>query len=453
MISYDQFQSQEAMQELEKAGFPVKYQSVDKTDEAYLCLVDYIYEGKIKFPQNDEFEANLFDLVHFREKRKVDHTCLTGDTLISLVDGRNLTILELLDEQNKGKINWVYSFNEHTKKIEPKPIKDVLPTKIVDKIVKITLDNDKDIYCTLDHKIMTRDGSYIEAKNLQVNQALMPLYTKYPKDGKLTEYRMYYEPIEEQWHFEHRNFCLDDNFSHSVVHHCNFNHHDNTPTNLKRMTKSEHTILHNNLTKDYKKIAKSLSNYHKNNKNTEAYKLRNKHVSEGIKRNARLKMSPEHLSYILKKESYINERNLWLKTNYNLTWSNLSNSDKNKYSQLYRYYKNPQLYIHYENRKPLSKEQKEKISINSSSCKWFNDGEKTHFCTSEKAKEHNWIPGRLKMKQREYKNHKVKSIEFLNVDSIQMYDLSIEDNHNFALTSGVFVHNSNRTSEKILRIL
>lgn len=61
------------MQELEKAGFPVGYQSVDKTDEAYLLLVDYMYEGKVKFPYNDEFERNLFNLVHFREKRKVDH--------------------------------------------------------------------------------------------------------------------------------------------------------------------------------------------------------------------------------------------------------------------------------------------------------------------------------------------------------------------------------------------
>lgn len=73
MISYDTFQSQESMQELDKAGFPVSYQSVDRTDEAYLLLVDYIYEGKVKFPYNQEFEFNLFNLVHFREKRKVDH--------------------------------------------------------------------------------------------------------------------------------------------------------------------------------------------------------------------------------------------------------------------------------------------------------------------------------------------------------------------------------------------
>ena len=73
LITYDQFQSQESMQELDKAGFPVDYQSVDKTDEAYLTLIDYIGEERVKFPYNKEFEFNLFNLVHYREKRKVDH--------------------------------------------------------------------------------------------------------------------------------------------------------------------------------------------------------------------------------------------------------------------------------------------------------------------------------------------------------------------------------------------
>lgn len=73
LITYDQFQSQESMQELDKAGFPVAYQSVDRTDEAYLALIDYISEERIKFPYNKEFEFNLFNLVHYRDKRKVDH--------------------------------------------------------------------------------------------------------------------------------------------------------------------------------------------------------------------------------------------------------------------------------------------------------------------------------------------------------------------------------------------
>ena len=296
MITYDQFQSQESMQELDKAGFPVSYQSVDKTDEAYLLLVDYLYDERVKLPYNEEFEFDLFNLVHFRERRKVDHTCLTGDTKVSLVDGRELTILELLDEQSKGKINWVYSFNEQTKKIEPKPIEKVLETKIVNKYVDVLLDNDEHIYCTLDHKFMTRDGNFIEAQYLTEGQSLMPLYRKYPNSKKSNNYRKYYEPMEEKWYFEYKNFCLDDFFEGSIVHHLNYNTFDNTPTNLKRMTKSDHIKLYNNSAKD----------------------------------------------------------------NYKL--------------------------------------------------------------------------GRL--------NHKVKSINIIEVAPTQMYDLSIKDNHNFALTSGVFVHNS-----------
>jgi len=38
-------------------------------------------------------------------------------------------------------------------------------------------------------------------------------------------------------------------------------------------------------------------------------------------------------------------------------------------------------------------------------------------------------------------NHKIKKIEWLN-DKIDVYDLEVKDTHNFALASGVFVHNS-----------
>jgi len=38
-------------------------------------------------------------------------------------------------------------------------------------------------------------------------------------------------------------------------------------------------------------------------------------------------------------------------------------------------------------------------------------------------------------------NHKIKKIEWLN-EKIDVYDLTIEKSHNFALASGVFVHNS-----------
>lgn len=49
----------------------------------------------------------------------IDHPtngCFTGDTLVSLVDGRELSMLELVNEYKSGKNNFVYSFNEAAKK-------------------------------------------------------------------------------------------------------------------------------------------------------------------------------------------------------------------------------------------------------------------------------------------------------------------------------------------------
>ena len=95
MISYDTFQSAEAMQELEKAGFPVKYRSVDKTDEAYLNMVDYIYQNRVKFPQHDVFEAELFNVVHYRSRRKVDHT---SDFHKDLADSAVGSLMNLVED-------------------------------------------------------------------------------------------------------------------------------------------------------------------------------------------------------------------------------------------------------------------------------------------------------------------------------------------------------------------
>jgi hypothetical protein len=51
----------------------------------------------------------------------------------------------------------------------------------------------------------------------------------------------------------------------------------------------------------------------------------------------------------------------------------------------------------------LSDEHKSKLSKNSSSHRWYNDGIKTHFCTSEKAKENNWALGRIFYNKKEGK--------------------------------------------------
>ena len=110
-------------------------------------------------------------------------------------------MLDLVKEYETGKINYVYSFNETTKCIEPKPILKAWRTKQNAELVKVSLDSGETITCTPNHRFMLRDGSYKEAKDLQENDSLMPLYRKYPSTKAMAKYRMYYEPIENHWHY------------------------------------------------------------------------------------------------------------------------------------------------------------------------------------------------------------------------------------------------------------
>lgn len=75
LVSFDQFQSEASRQFLTENGFNVKYQSVDKTDTAYLFFVDCMYKNIVHF--SEEFAASikkeLFDLIWYRNKNKVDH--------------------------------------------------------------------------------------------------------------------------------------------------------------------------------------------------------------------------------------------------------------------------------------------------------------------------------------------------------------------------------------------
>ncbi|MGL6065958.1 MAG: hypothetical protein ACRC0R_02690, partial [Cetobacterium sp.] len=73
VVSYDGFQSQFSIQLLDKNGYNVDKISVDRTDGPYLDLVNMMYEGRIKMRNHDTSQRELFDLIHYRDSKKVDH--------------------------------------------------------------------------------------------------------------------------------------------------------------------------------------------------------------------------------------------------------------------------------------------------------------------------------------------------------------------------------------------
>lgn len=268
-ISADQYQSSYMLETLSLQGFDTGKVSVDRSVDPYIGLKNLLFDQCIELVKHQVQENELVHL--HRTGDKIDHPmtnpdgskgCFTGDTMIALVDGRHLSINDLIVEHSYGKQNYVYTVNETTFEIEAKPIVNVFQTKITKSLVRITLDSDEQFTCTPEHLIMLRDGQYCKAQDLFEGCSLMPLYTKIADKG-LVGYRLVYFPMEDAWHYEHRAFVNNRNIPKgNVVHHCNYNKLDNSPRNLKDITKKKHKKIHNNNTLDYSKVSKSIGKYH-----------------------------------------------------------------------------------------------------------------------------------------------------------------------------------------------
>jgi len=212
-ITSDTYQSYDTGEALRAKGYPYSVLSVDRVDTTkinipYQYFKSTLYEKRLEMYNDKMLIRQIIDLERNIDSGKIDHPdggCFTGNTIVKLVDGRSLTFLELVDEYNTGKANYVYSINLKTKKIEPKPILKAWKTLEDQPLIKLTFDNGQSIECTLNHKFMLRDGAYIEAQDLIPGDSLMTLYTKYLSKGGLSNYRLYYEPYNKApWNNRYR---------------------------------------------------------------------------------------------------------------------------------------------------------------------------------------------------------------------------------------------------------
>ena len=180
--------------------------------------------------------------------------CFAGDTLVALADGRNLSFRDLVAEQNKGIEHFCYTIRRD-RKIGLERVIHARVTKRDAAVVAITLDNGERVVCTPDHKFMLRDGSYQEAAQLKADDSLMPLYRKLSdvseKNITIDGYEMAMDPKSGTWLFTHvladwwnRWQGVYTRESGAHCHHVDFNKRNNNPTNLERLPKDEHLALH-----------------------------------------------------------------------------------------------------------------------------------------------------------------------------------------------------------------
>lgn len=72
-VTFDSYASEEAIQALQQDGFNVKVKSVDRSDKPYTDMMQLYYQELYRHPDHPRYKQELFGLIHYREKQKVDH--------------------------------------------------------------------------------------------------------------------------------------------------------------------------------------------------------------------------------------------------------------------------------------------------------------------------------------------------------------------------------------------
>jgi hypothetical protein len=184
--------------------------------------------------------------VECRQALWLFENCLAGDTKIPLLDGTCKTIKQLADDGFDKKV-WVYSCDK-SGNIVPGLAHSARRTAVEVATVRVLLDSGEEIRCTSEHQFLLRDGSYREAAQLRYGDSLMPLYRRLHAGASMSGYEQILNPATMQWRFTHRAVASNGGrYSGEVVHHKNFEKTDNRPDNLQVMTWADHIALHSKL--------------------------------------------------------------------------------------------------------------------------------------------------------------------------------------------------------------
>jgi tRNA-splicing ligase RtcB len=175
-----------------------------------------------------------------------DIGCFTGDTLVPVVDGHSYTLKELAE---LGKEIFVYSLSPEQKIVVAKAT--AKKTRVNASLVKVTLDNKREIFCTPDHEFMLRDGSYRQAQDLTAGTSLMPFYTRTDKDS-YTTVKHPATGTEQRVHWIMARIGLLGHIpvfqgQKTIIHHKNFTPADNRPENLEFMGDRDHMSYHRSI--------------------------------------------------------------------------------------------------------------------------------------------------------------------------------------------------------------
>ena len=194
--------------------------------------------------------------------------CLDLDTRIPLLDGRTLALSEIIQEFESGKENWAYSCNPDTGEIVPGVINWAGITRKNTKVIKLTLDNGKELICTPDHKIPVFGKGFVEAQHLTIHDSLIAFNTRESSmPNSKNTYQQVWDHASKSWKWTHRvvgeffrNMGKHQEFTYlpentnkpkAVIHHRDSNRYNNDPRNLTYMNREDHILYHASQKKDF----------------------------------------------------------------------------------------------------------------------------------------------------------------------------------------------------------
>ncbi len=360
--------------------------------------------------------------------------CLSGDTDIKLVDGRIVAIKDLVKEYNSGAINYVYSYDKELKRIAVAKIENAFLSGEQQQVYEVTLDNGKTIKATPNHIWLSSDNKEIKTFQIYPGMSLKPVYFQFKNTSFLDGYERVFsndtKKFVTHWlaaQYKYGN-CRKKGY---ILHHCDFNKLNNSPENIEFMEISEHSKMHKSIYNPGLKAArafwesdegrarasewgkeqvKKLASWKKNNEELHKKTLSSngKKIGGTIGKQNLLKYAKSDASKIRAKTTLKidGQKSKLRKICKDLLDKNLSVINENWEVARKKYYQGSRF---------------DKIK------KWYKNIDELIADTEE----YYGMPC----------NHKVVSVCLLN-KLYDVYDLTIEKYHNFALDAGVFVHNS-----------
>ena len=169
--------------------------------------------------------------------------CFIGSTLVATADGRNaVTIKQLCDEGYQGP---VYSMQAQTGQVVTSYCSKVWKSRENAELISVLLDDGSNFTCTPDHRIMLRNGQYVQAQQLVEGTSLMP-FNSYKRSDR--NYRMVQSntgrDIAQYAHVAQYYDIVKEGYNSQHIHHKDGNGLNDLPENLEAIDALEHNRQH-----------------------------------------------------------------------------------------------------------------------------------------------------------------------------------------------------------------